>query len=174
MNTRTLQILGVIVAVVVIGVALFLVFGKDTESPTPPSNGNEFPIDTNGNPTQPAEKFTIVLEDGSERQVPNFLSEQQPEVASAENGYQVAGDASTGDYQILYFPSESYFLVSLFVEPLGAVRLSAERELRQKLGLSDADLCALHSEVTTSVHVNELYGGKNLGLSFCPGSVPLP
>lgn len=174
MSTRMLQILGIAVLLLLVGGLVFFFFFR-TSGPQPEENPGEvtFPGSENGGSDVP-KSFTIFLSDGSERTVPNFTLENQPEVASPENGFQVAGDASTGDFQILYFPSESYFLVSLFVEPLGQTRREAEAALREKLGLSDADLCALHSDVTTSADVNEMYAGRNLGLSFCPGSVALP
>ena len=115
----------------------------------------------------------IQLTNGSTVKVPDFTKTNQPPVASATSGYQVAGSVN-GDFQILYFPAQSYFLISLLAEPLGANRKAAEAELRAKLGLPDSQLCKLNIEVNTIGSVNNTYAGENLGLSFCPGAVLLP
>lgn len=126
---------------------------------------------TNTNSSSTA--LTLQLQDGSQVSVPNFTKENQPPTANAESGYQVAG-GNTSDFQILYYPQNSGILISLFAEPLGAVRLAAENALRARFGLSDSQLCKLIVDVRTTADVNSTYAGRNLGLSFCPGSVTLP
>ncbi len=115
----------------------------------------------------------LQAKDGSVIAVRDFTKQNQPSIAGPKTGYQVAG-ANTADFQILYFPDQSYFLVSLFVEPLGATRTKAEDALRQKLRLSDAQLCTLNIDVGTDAATNADYAGRNLGLSFCSNAVRLP
>ena len=115
----------------------------------------------------------VRLSDGSTVSVPDFTKTDQPAWASKDAGYQVAGNEDSA-YQVLYFEDGSGFLISLLKEPLGQSRLDAESALRAKLGLSNAQLCKLSSQVATSISVNETYAGRELGLSFCPGAIKLP
>lgn len=136
--------------------------------------GDPFAPSLGGNSGQSpsSENLDITLSDGSSVTVPDFTA-NQPVWASKENGYQVAG-TEYGAYQIIYFENGSGFLISIFQEPLGENRLKAEEELRSTLRLSDAQLCKLSIDVAVSDDANETYSGRNLGLSFCPGAVPLP
>lgn len=118
-------------------------------------------------------RLLIQLASGGSLQVPNFTQINQPPIAGPQTGYQVAG-ASESAYQILFFPEDSYFLISLFEEPLGETRRAAETELQNTLKLSQQELCMLNSDVFTTIDVNEQYAGQDLGLSFCQQSVPLP
>lgn len=154
-------------------VVLFLVLDQPT---APEDPGGEIIFTPSPSVPLPSENdgtLTVALRDGTPISVPNFTLEDQPEGASAENGYEVAGSGDSA-YHILYMPEDSYFLISLYEEPLGEVRRRAEAELRSTLRLSDAALCSLNAEVLTTIDVNEQYSGQNLGLSFCAGSVVLP
>lgn len=115
----------------------------------------------------------ITLTDGSTVTIPDFSTTEQPEAASETNGFQVAG-AADSSFQIVYFPQDSGFIVTLNKEPLGEARRAAEDALRARLGLSNEDLCKLRADVGTTYSVSSAYAGKNLGLSFCPGAVTLP
>ena len=130
-------------------------------------------IDPGATPGGTEASLPIVLRDGSTISIPDFTKDTQPEWASADAGYQVVGNEDA-PYQVIYFPDGSGFLVSLLQEPLGQSRLDAETALRQKLRLTNDELCKLSSEVGTTISVNETYAGRELGLSFCPGSVKLP
>jgi hypothetical protein len=78
-------------------------------------------------------------------------------------------------FDILYGANQSYFLITLLTEPLGAARLAAEASLRSTLQLPDAELCKLNLTVGVPYGVNHMYSTyQNLGLSFCPGAVALP
>lgn len=119
------------------------------------------------------EGVTVVLQDGSSVVVPDFIKEDIRPTANATNGYQVSG-GDTEDFQILFYPSNSGVLVSLFTEPLGPTRLAAEQALRTKFNLTNEQICLLTADVRTTYSVNELYSGRNLGFSFCPGATELP
>jgi hypothetical protein len=159
-----LVILGIIVVVLLVtrqhGPA-----SSGTATTTFPGSGTSG-VDV-GNNTQ------VQLLDGTKAEIPDFSKTDTRENASATNGYEVAG-ANTEDFQILYYPQDSYFLVSLLAEPLGETRRAAEAALRAKLKIPDAEICKLNLEVRTSFEVNPTYGGDHLGLSFCPGAVKLP
>lgn len=160
--------------------AYFLMKAPDTV-PTPPPAKDPFGsaggsgVGSGGVVTPPTEMPTrsLALLDGREASVPDFTLENQTEVSGPETGYDVGG-SSEGDYHVLYFPEDSYFLISIFAEPIGANRLLAEAELRRRLKLPDEELCALNVDVFTTVEANESYAGMSLGLSFCRHAVPLP
>lgn len=159
-----------LVLLLLLGIGVYFFLVKDT--PEPPS-GND-PFGGVGAGTRvPPNMIRLTLTDGTTADVPDFTKEVQPEGASAENGYQVGG-SDDAPFQILYYPNDAGFLISLLAEPLGENRLKAEAALRGKLQLPDAELCKLNAQVATSIYVNETYAGQNLGLSFCSGAVRLP
>lgn len=177
MNQKYLIVAGIVLILLAIGIMVGVYFAMR------PSPGNEDPsggmigdpfgsITTDPSSVQP-EQIPVVLVDGSSVTVPDFTKTDQPDVASATNGYQVAGSAESS-FQILYFPADSGFLVTLNAEPLGETRRDAEKALRAELNLSDAELCKLKADVGTTYSVSPGYAGKSLGLSFCPGAVALP
>lgn len=137
-----------------------------------PSTGNPFGQLGSGT-VVPNEQVTIMLTDGSTATIPDFSKGEQPPAASDVNGYQVAG-AADAEFQIVYFPLDSGFIITLNAEPIGQTRRDAEDALRTSLGLSNAELCKLRIDVGAPYSTNDSYAGANLGLSFCPGSVALP
>ena len=170
MNSRLL-IAAVLILLLGVGVAVFFMM-RPNNPEDPQDNNNPFGEAPNGEVPTGKDTLTIALQDGTQVPVPNFLDEQ-PDWAGPEAGYQVAGTEQS-EYHIMYFSTGSSFLISLFAEPLGEVRRRAESELRSTLKLSDQDLCKLNIDVAVSDDVNAAYSGRNLGLSFCPGSVVLP
>ena len=78
------------------------------------------------------------------------------------------------DYNIIYNKNDGSFIVGIASEPLGTVRLEAEKALQTELGIPMQQMCSLKYLVITTTYVNQQYGGRNLGFSFCPGSVELP
>lgn len=166
-----------VLAVLLLLAGAYVLLNKKTDTTTP-AGQNPFGSSTNtgtvpGGTTSGTPNLSVPLKDGTHVSIPDFTKQDQPSIAGPDTGYQVAG-SETADYQILFFPNDSYFLISLFVEPLGQTRRDAEAALRTKLPLTDTQLCALNSEVMTTADVNETYAGSSLGLSFCPGSTKLP
>lgn len=93
------------------------------------------------------------------------------------SGNYVVGGVDAGGikpYELLYFESDGSYLIALEEEPLRDAREAGERELLQTLEISEKDACNLQIRVSTSLHVSQTYGAKELGLSFCPGSIELP
>lgn len=77
------------------------------------------------------------------------------------------------EFLITYTASDKSFNISLFKEPLKEVRERAEKEFLSVLNITEGEACHLKYELGTTYHVNEFYGGKNLGFSFCPGAISL-
>jgi hypothetical protein len=81
--------------------------------------------------------------------------------------------APTTDFIVTYDSARQFFTIALTNEPLGTVRKEAEQFLLTTLGINEAQLCDLHYYLGTDIELNATFAGKNLGFSFCPGSVTL-
>ena len=92
-----------------------------------------------------------------------------------EETYLIDENLSTDEiiFQTFYFPKDDSITISLQNENLRLARTLAEEALLERLGLPKEELCDLPILVTTPAFVSEEYSGINLGLSFCPNSVPL-
>lgn len=77
-------------------------------------------------------------------------------------------------YVIEFLNTTDFFNITLLTEPLGEVRSSMEQFLLARLGISQAEACALKYRVGVPSYVNEQYAGINLGFSFCRGATELP
>ncbi|HRH55447.1 MAG TPA: hypothetical protein PK609_01105 [Candidatus Paceibacterota bacterium] len=170
-------VLGLLICIA-LGAYLLLSNSSDPSAPTnPTTNGNPFSFSSGS--VSSADTIALTLDSGATVSVLNFTKEDQPEWAGDSAGYQVAGDADNSSFLITYIPaddsgSQAQFLVALLSEPVGAARSSAEAALKTRLALSNSELCSLDVQVWTNADVNSMYAGKDLGLSFCPGSTQLP
>lgn len=77
-------------------------------------------------------------------------------------------------YIITYISTTHYFNIALFQEPIGIVREEAQQYLMTHLGITQSQMCQLDYMVSVPWRVNQIYSGKNLGFSFCPGATALP
>jgi hypothetical protein len=76
--------------------------------------------------------------------------------------------ADTDRYSIFYNGAQDEFQISILAEPVTEVRVAAERELLDKLGISQDDACELRVYVTGPVSVDQQFDGHtNLNLTFC-------
>lgn len=174
---KLIVIFGILLIVAAIAGIAFTLFNRSMV-PTPPErNEIEDPFGSVTVVTPEGEKVPLELKDGSEIYVDKFVPEEQPEWAGS-TGYQLLGSESEA-YHIVFIPADDFgsqatFIVSILQEPLGGNRKLAEEALRSLLSVSNAEMCALDVQVVVSVSFSEPYSGRNLGLSFCPGSVQLP
>lgn len=76
-------------------------------------------------------------------------------------------------YEIYYYANENKIGVSLLSEPISIARELAEEDLIDMLRLSKESLCNQEISVTTPRFASPEFAGRELGLSFCPGSVQL-
>lgn len=77
-------------------------------------------------------------------------------------------------YVITYISTTHYFNIALLQEPIGIVREKAQQYLMAHLGITQSQMCQLDYMVSVPWRVNQIYSGKNLGFSFCPGATVLP
>ena len=169
-------IIGLLVLVLIV-VAGGVYFFMKKPALTQPSATNPFGSVPSQNVLPTGDILTVTFSDGTQASVPNFTKTNQPSWAGP-SGYEVAGTPDA-DFLITYIPKDSaghreQFLITLQKEPLGATRKAAEDALRQKLQLTNAQLCALDTQVRAAPGLNDAYNGQILGLSFCSGSVMLP
>lgn len=73
-----------------------------------------------------------------------------------------------------FYNDDGGFILLIEREPLSFARSILENQLQQKLQFNQFQMCQLKILVQTTRYVNENFAGRNLGLSFCPGSVTLP
>lgn len=167
----------IVLVVLLIAVSLWLVIAslsRPEETP-PPENVPEFPTGGGGPVAGPSGTLTYTTAGGSVA-VADFR--RSPGARSIGSGnYLIEPSAAPGmlkPYQLLFFEYDGSFLISLAAEPLGAVRQEAERDLLSRLGVSESEACGLPIMVTVPSDISGEYAGRDLGLSFCPGGVPLP
>ena len=162
-------------------------------APTPPapSGGNEptFPDGGSVTPGTTTEDTTpIQTYAGEVIEATDFIHNGET-VADVENpgSYVLAGSvgyclangtcpegAPTTEFNISYNTHTDFFNIILLKEPLGSARSGAEQFLRERLSLSNDELCSLRYFLGTPYWINEHYADKNLGFSFCPGATALP
>ncbi len=170
-NMRISPLILVLISIVVVGIIGFGIFFFVSNKPTTNTATNPpvFPATTGTNNTS----TVTVPTDSGIVEVKDVRTYPDTTAIGGDN-YVVGGTATSSasaSYQILYFQSDFSYLISLLREPLGDVRRAAETELLQKLGITKTEACKLSISVGTPVSVNETLGGRELGLSFCPGAV---
>jgi hypothetical protein len=133
-----------------------------------------------GTPSKPPENTIVVATREGTLSVRDFTKDDGV-WTSADQTYMVVkgtesatSSAENVKYEIVFFPTDKSFVVTLLAEPLGDIRREVVNELLTKLGLSFENLCALAMDVSVPRGVNDFYLGQSLGLSGCPGAVSLP
>jgi hypothetical protein len=82
----------------------------------------------------------------------------------------------TSDFTITYSASTGVFNVTLLTNPLSTAREEAQTFLTSRLGATQNQMCNLLYYVWVSplLDTTGIYGGVNVGWSFCPGETTLP
>jgi hypothetical protein len=161
---RFFLFIALLVLITVIVVAYLMLRKEDTVK-TPVDNGVDLPIGggTNENPNTNVNINSIL---------------SNPKTTDLGSGaYIIAGgDGTTIDtkYQIGYYAPDQSYTISLLTLPLKATRIEAEQNFLQTTKLSKEEACKERVMVATPFEISTEYSGKDLGMSFCPGSVTLP
>lgn len=178
MNTR---IWIIVILILIVGTyAGFAWFaGPSSQTATSTNSGNPFGGSggSSGGTGGTQGGLTIPTKDGGTVTVPDFTQSAPSASEGSERYYYLTNNADTqgasAQYDIQY-GTDGSVTVSLLSEPIGTARLAAEEKLRSFFPLSNDQLCSLDVIVGVPNYVNSTYSGNNLGLSFCPGSTPLP
>lgn len=141
-------------------------------------SGTSFPTSTATSSAQLGDgNVSIVAVTGETYRVPSFPKDTLHYELPSGTYYQLTRNIETqgadAQFDIQYGTDNSIQIV-LVKEPLKDARLAAEASLRTFFPLANDQLCALNIDVGVPVKVNDVFSGKNLGLSFCPGAVKLP
>lgn len=198
-SNKLYTILGIAIAVFAIGGACLFSFAFFLSSPSgaqPASQGGtQTPTGIGGNsstivntggtqtPTDgsapgQANTTSISGQGGGAMTVNDF--KHDPETKADPNNagqYYLAGGlapaAGVTPYSIFFVDANQSFNITLLQEPIGDIRAQAESELVRRLGISKEQACLLNYYVGVPAGVNEIYAGRNLGFSFCPGATQL-
>lgn len=155
----------------VIALSLFRSDEPDGNTPDGSFFGGLFPSGS----TPAAGSTTLTLSDGGTVQVRDLTVGKTPAELGNATYYELTeGDATAEERFSITYGTDSSFSIALLMEPLSESRAAAEEYLRQKLGLSDQQLCGLYITVAVPNYVNEFYSAADVGLSFCPGATRLP
>ena len=146
----------------------------NVELPVAPQNINQSPVSV----VELAQKQTLILPttDGGYVAVLNFLANADTVSDPLIEGYYNVGGFTTikEPFMIIYITATKYFNIELLQEPIGHSRELAEQYLKQRLGISTSEMCRLNYSIGAPSSVSGLYGGAELGFSFCPGATVLP
>jgi len=82
--------------------------------------------------------------------------------------------ARTEDYDMLFFPTDQGFIITLSQPDIQIARTHAEEDFLKILGINKQQACRLTVSLAVPVSISEKASGLDYGLSFCPGSKPLP
>lgn len=112
------------------------------------------------------EKFSIQTRTGAPIEIKNFY----PTAVDVRNDYVLI--KGNPDYDMLFFPKEDSFLITLNNADVHLARAEAESDFPVILGIPTPQACDLKVSLTIPFEVSEEYGGKDYGLSFCPWGKP--
>ncbi len=99
-----------------------------------------------------------------------------PEVVDIGDGmYSLDGIRSNpqANFSLVYSDIDNSYSIAILAEPVAGNRIEASKYFLELLQTDEATACTLNVYVGTVAAVNENLSGKNLGLSFCPGSMQL-
>lgn len=75
--------------------------------------------------------------------------------------------ASNDDFQILYYPADNSFFITITNKPIQTIQKRAEAELLSRLSITMEDACRLKILVGAPGWIDDPLAGQELGLSFC-------
>src|SRR3989344_3290850 len=176
---RKLISIGIIVlAVVLLGIVLYLLFRGRVKPTLPPGTSGTTPPSTPfpQTPSVPSptvvptdDTFVIQTSEGGVV-VRNFYKDNPPMYGSN------VMLRDTSEYHIEYVRDNGQFLIALLAytsEEAATARKKAEADLLQLLSVSRDTICSLDIWVSVPASYSETLAGTDYGLSFCPGAVAL-
>lgn len=115
---------------------------------------------------QPTPKLVVPDSDKievSETRVNNFYKDAK--VINAEGDLRL--QSADKSYSIIYFPKSEQFNISIVKAPFQEIRMTAEEDFVNKMGVDKDELCNLDVVVTTPRFANPEEAGTVYKLSFC-------
>lgn len=170
----------VVIAVLIVLLAVFVGYtrlfsGASTVVPGQPPVETVFPVGQSAPPAVVAAPTLSVPSASGTVAVRNFLPDADVYEDVRNPGlYELGNEPGKAErYSIEYIAQTGFFNVTLLEQPLGVVRAEAEAVLRQRLGLSDQQLCALRYSVAVPAFVSVDASGIDYRFSFCSDAVSL-
>lgn len=158
----------IIIAVIILGIIIYFLFGHpSTSPPLPPNNGFPIvePLSPPEIPSPDKETFIIPTLNGNIT-VNNFLRN------ATNYGDGVYEIIATGKYAISYFAPHGSFQIGLLERPVSRAREEAENSFLEILGTTKEDACKLDVLVGMPYFVEPTLAGKDFNLSFCSDGIP--
>lgn len=82
-----------------------------------------------------------------------------------EGEYTVIRNSS--QYEILFYPNDQSFLITLYATPIDKVKKDAEKTFIKALNITEAQACELPVVIRVPDRIDPTYSGVNYKLSFC-------
>ncbi len=170
-------IIGIICLIALLSVFFYLKKGgEQAQEPSPITDTEEvFPISESGRTLAPDE-IPVLLKSGGSLPVHDIRSDEG--TTKDEGSFHRLYDFGPKDsveprFILLYSEMDQGFLMTLLATPLTEVRREAEQEFLKRLQISEREACFLSVSVGVPVSISDTFSGRDLGLSFCPNSIPL-
>lgn len=178
-STKLPWILGLIVLVVIIFIAYQVLrrTPPPPASPTPagtiggpniPPPGSTPPQVGTTTPPAPGGKMTVKTRRGDFLLINDIYKSA---VLINENKTAVVTHDEPEYYISFYVPGQS-FTISLLTSDVESARVHAEEVFLRHLGITEEQACELRVSLAVATWANEIFAGRNYGLSFCPDGVP--
>ncbi len=173
---------GVVAVLILLGLIIWTLFVRAPEEIAEPLPGTQFPVATTApKPATTGDTLTIGNAQGGTFQVKNFLIDGETVADPVNTGSYLLGphfpldglSSSTPSFTITYIESSQFFNIGLFKEPISESRFEAEQYIRDHLGITKEQMCALNYVVSVPNFVSPLFAGDSLGFSFCPGAIEI-
>lgn len=157
LNKKEKVLFFLFVSVIVIFGTTLVFFGLQNKSTNETTLGTPSLFQALQNGLGGAKKLNI---DGVETE--DFLKTSKD---ANSNGDKLVTDQK--DYQIVYYPSQKSFLISVVSSPFEENRKKAEEEFLTRLNIRQEEACKLKVTITTPYFANPKESGKGYGLSWC-------
>ncbi len=165
---RTFSIALIIIFIIALAVGAYFLLRGNSASPSAGTTENLPPVATSTtSPFPTGNTFSINTSEGGVT-VKNFYNTK----AYATQDQQTVVLAQNDSYTIDYYRADSSFGIGLLSGPFQATRNAAESVFLSQLGVSKSDACKLTVDETV-LDKSSQYNGELIGLSFCPGAIPI-
>lgn len=149
-HTKFYKMFGIVLVVFLLGFSIYEAVKTGVNTSEPNKN--------------PANNLTIPTTSGTVK----IMDVTKNPVSKSEDTLVIA---KTDNYDIVYFPKEQTFLITIESPSVNQARISAEQDLLKILNVGIADACRLKVVLSVPFDVNQDLSGKNYGLSFCPSGI---
>jgi len=178
-NFKKVSIILFIIFIILCVATVFKIMRSPAGSPVVIDPSTTLPISTTSpviNPLPVSSNETIPIQTSTGLVLISDIK-NLPEVQDVGKGmYHLQGPVDSSglvNFALLYSTKDNSFSISIERDPIAQNRILASEYLVSLLNISKSEACQLKVLLGVPYSVNEQLSGKNLGLSFCPGSINL-